>query len=178
METFKAIIEALQSLFRPHSRRWLGGVVACVGVIALLAPQAWFTALRLAPLTDSVRTWIAGAVLAGVVVLAIEVIVWVKHLITVRKRIRADFARLHHLPPGEQIMLGGYILENQRTQYFHVEDGVVAGLVDERILYISSTVGRARTGFAHNIQPWAWEYLSKHPNLVTIAAEPPERGRR
>ncbi len=55
------------------------------------------------------------------------------------------------------------------TLCFHIEDGVAGGLVAKHILYRSSSIGGRLTGFAHNIQPWAREYLTDNPHLLGAA---------
>lgn len=48
-------------------------------------------------------------------------------------------------------------------------DGVVKGFAHSGIIYQSSDVGSAILGgivVAFNIQPWAWHYLKKHPELL------------
>jgi hypothetical protein len=53
---------------------------------------------------------------------------------------------------------------------------VVLGLVQEKILYQSSTVGSWRRGFAFNIQPWAWDYLQKHLDLILVDVPKDDQG--
>lgn len=78
---------------------------------------------------------------------------------------------LQRLSAEEKAYLRGYILDNTKTQYFEVTDGVVQGLVAAKILYRSASItGRYSKSYipmiAYNIQPWAWEYLNKHPELL------------
>ncbi|MBI3319988.1 MAG: superinfection exclusion B family protein [Candidatus Omnitrophica bacterium] len=60
-----------------------------------------------------------------------------------------------------------YVEGKTRTQYFQIEDGVIQGLVAVDVLYRSAQVGHLLSGFAYNIQPWAWEYLNRHPDLLS-----------
>ena len=131
-----------------------------------------FVVLRLAPLSDSHRTIIAGAALLGLVGIVADVGAFIRLKWLSRKLGNLREARLHDLTPAEKQILCGYILANQRTQYFHMEDGVPMGLVSEKILFVSTTMGSVLHGFAFNIQPWAWEYLSKNPDLITTADVP------
>lgn len=87
------------------------------------------------------------------------------------KRIKTSTKRLHNLTVEERDVLRGYIGGNTRTQYFHLESGVVSGLELEHILFKSSNVGSLDSGWAYNIQPWAWEYLTKHRELLFTREE-------
>lgn len=72
------------------------------------------------------------------------------------------------LTPAEKRALQPYILKNQNSYAFDIADGVSGGLVAKNILYRSSNVGYFRS-FAHNLQPWAREHLTKHPELLEIS---------
>ena len=77
--------------------------------------------------------------------------------------------RLQSLTDEEIHILSAYIMRKTRTQYLSIQSGVVKGLVHDNIIYRSSNVGSLEYGamaFAHNIQPWAWEYLNDHPEIV------------
>jgi hypothetical protein len=45
------------------------------------------------------------------------------------------------------------------------QNGTVNALQKERIIIRGSSLGSI-TGFDYIIQPWAWEYLNKHPELL------------
>jgi len=42
---------------------------------------------------------------------------------------------------------------------------VVNGLEIEKIVFKSSNIGQLDE-WAYNIQPWAWDYLNNHPELL------------
>jgi hypothetical protein len=73
--------------------------------------------------------------------------------------------RLHSLSKSEKNVLRGYITKNTKSLVLSYMDGVANGLELTRIIYRSSTLG-SDSGFAYNIQPWAWEYLKKNPDLL------------
>lgn len=81
---------------------------------------------------------------------------------------------LHTLTPDEKAYLGPYVLEDENTQYFQLEDGVVGGLAAKNILYQASGVARLLSGLAYNMQPWAKEYLAQNPHLLEGANPDPE----
>jgi hypothetical protein len=92
---------------------------------------------------------------------------WTKDAITSRRRIKYRQKRLHRLTPAERAILRKYIIKDTRSQDLSLQDGVAQGLVLERIIYRPlPSIGDVRRGFPHNIQPWAWDYLKKHPELL------------
>lgn len=71
-----------------------------------------------------------------------------------------------NLTPQEKKIMNIYISKETRTQNMHLEYGAKNDLVRHHIIYRSSDVGRQNTGFSFDIQPWAWEYLKKHEELL------------
>ena len=75
--------------------------------------------------------------------------------------------RLHDLTGKEKKILRAYIENETRSLQLPITSGVVNGLVSENIIYRSSSVGEGvGMKFAHNIQPWAREYLKENPELL------------
>lgn len=81
---------------------------------------------------------------------------------------------LHELTPDEKAYLIPYVVDEQNTQYFLIEDGVAGGLQAKGIIYRSSNVGSMLEGWAFNIQPWARTYLKEHPDLLSGANPSPQ----
>lgn len=82
---------------------------------------------------------------------------------------RARKKRLKFLTAEEVQILRQYIEGETRTLYLSIQSGVVKGLVHDQVIYRSSSVSSPEYGvaaFAHNIQPWAWEYLNEHRDLL------------
>ena len=73
--------------------------------------------------------------------------------------------RLKALTPEEKRILGHYIHNQTRSQNLRIQDGTVNALQRERIIIRGSSLGSLH-GFDFVIQPWAWEYLNKHPDLL------------
>jgi len=82
-----------------------------------------------------------------------------------RKREENEIEVLKQLTPVECTYLANYIFKETQTAYFAPSDGVVGGLESKGVLYRSSNLGRVHK-FAYNIQPWAYEQLSKNPQLL------------
>lgn len=73
--------------------------------------------------------------------------------------------RLKSLTPTEKQILGYYIQNQTRSQNLPIQNGTVNALQKERIIIRGSSLGSIH-GFDYIIQPWAWEYLNKHPELL------------
>jgi hypothetical protein len=84
---------------------------------------------------------------------------------------------LHNLTPDEKAYLAPYVLRDENTQYFLIEDGIAGGLEAKGIIYQASIVGNMLDGFAYNIQPWAREYLKENSHLL-LGASPSPRSPR
>lgn len=79
---------------------------------------------------------------------------------------RSGKKRLHRLTVEEKQILRAYIEGQTRSLHLNVTSGVVNGLEQETIIYRSSNLGHLMSGFAYNIQPWAWDYLNEHRDLL------------
>jgi hypothetical protein len=67
----------------------------------------------------------------------------------------------------EKEVLARYISEDTTTIAFEMRDGIVNGLISKGILYRSSSSSNPMSyDFDTNIQPWAWEYLKSHPDVL------------
>ena len=47
-----------------------------------------------------------------------------------------------------------------------VDDGAVRGLVADRIIYRSASMGNILEGFAHNITDAAWDHIHANPDIL------------
>ena len=73
--------------------------------------------------------------------------------------------RLQSLTPTEKQILRYYIQNQNRSQNLPIQDGTVNALQKEKIIIRGSSLGSLH-GFDYIIQPWAWEFLNKHPELL------------
>ncbi|MFT6904811.1 MAG: hypothetical protein ACJAS1_001465 [Oleiphilaceae bacterium] len=80
--------------------------------------------------------------------------------------VKAKQAELAKLTPDEKAYLAPYVLGQETTQYFLMEDGIKGSLETKGILYRASNMGDMVTGWAYNIQPWAKEYLENNEHLL------------
>jgi hypothetical protein len=79
--------------------------------------------------------------------------------------IRVGRKRLQNLNPTEKQILSYYIKNQTRSQNLRIQDGTVNALQKEKIIIRGSSLGSMH-GFDYIMQPWAWEYLNEHPELV------------
>lgn len=83
-----------------------------------------------------------------------------------RNRIKYTKKRLHNLTEGERKILRYFLLNNSHSQQILLDDGDAKELEVYKIISRSSSIGSLTYGFTFNIQPWAWDYLHKHPELI------------
>lgn len=147
--------------------------IAAAAAVLLFSPLPVLSALGLAQFVAYFRMWIGFALLiCGAVLVArglASVIALVKTRSQRSRMMKRKQARLHKLTPDEATVLAGYLGDETRTQYFQLTNGVVQGLLAEGIVFRVSTEGSWLRGFAYNIQPWAMDYLTAHPELVAHA---------
>lgn len=79
--------------------------------------------------------------------------------------IRIGKKRLQQLTPTEKEILKYYIHNQTRSQSLPIQNGTVNALQKEKIIIRGSSLGSLH-GFDYIIQPWAWEYLNKKPELL------------
>ena len=87
-----------------------------------------------------------------------------------RRNMKEMQKMLHALTPEEQDCLKPYISERKNTLYIAIQDGVMGGLLAKKITYPSSNVFDPHRR-PYNLNPWAREYLEKHPELLNSAVK-------
>ena len=115
---------------------------------------------------DTTWLWIIAisALLFWTLVLAIAE--WLLEYVETVKNHRYREQILHDLSPEEKGLLGRYIYGDTKTQYFAMSDGVANGLANQTVLYIAAKTSINMDVIAFNIQPWAWDYLRSHRELL------------
>jgi len=151
------------------SPKYLTPVVFVSGFL-LFAKREILGVFGLADFSAKYRPYIGGVfLLATALVLShwlISLYGWFANRRLWSGRIKRSSKRLHNLTHEEREILREYVGRNTRTQYLHLENGVASGLELEHIIFRSSNVGNLMDGWAYNIQPWAWDYLNEHPELL------------
>ena len=82
-------------------------------------------------------------------------------------KLKAWQKNLHSLTDEEKYILQHFINNRTQTQYLPMDNGVVNGLEIKKVIFKASNIGNLDE-WAYNIQPWAWEYLNNHPELLTL----------
>lgn len=160
----------------------LGVVIAAS--VGVFGSDGLMASLGLAELRTQYRPYLGGTLVLASSVLIAQGLAAIGRLVPSylekrRKKRRAAEAlaqmqdALHSLTPDEKAYLLPFAIEEQNTLYFQIEDGVAGGLVAKHILFRSSNIGHMRSGFAHNIQPWAREYLVGNRHLLEGANPSP-----
>src|SRR5215208_2363448 len=155
------------------SPRYLLPLASFMGFV-VLAPLAWLDVFALTDFVERYRPYfgfvfllLAALLLGGVLTAGYD---WLK-----RRQAKAQFEKqlrenLQHLSEPEKEVLRGYIGKGTKARYFDMKDGVVRGLLKVGILYSPSNLGHMDR-WAYNIQPWAWDYLHDHPELLRNVGE-------
>jgi len=87
-----------------------------------------------------------------------------------RRMQKARERSLHELTAEEK----GYLAEflgGRNTIYCVPSDGVAGGLVAKGVIYSPTHVYAVLQGVPFNIQPWARQYLEKHPEVLNGAKQ-------
>ena len=141
-------------------------MVAVILALILFLPDYAASSLSIAAFRDTYRTYLGPAFLVAVGLLLTKLVMafwgWWREC----KRLKAMHKLLHNLTPEEKGYLKPFIVDRANSIYVGLDDGVAGGLTAKKILYQSCTIGSDSEGFAHNLQTWAFEYLSKHPELL------------
>lgn len=148
---------------------WL--FVLLIALPSLLLPQAAVELLGVDGLREQFRPWLGVASLVATAALILEggsaTLAWW------RKRKAGERLRmeLRDLSATEKAALKPYLEERTKTQYFVLADGVANGLEARKILFRAASMGDMISGFAFNLQPWVWDELNKHPELLDLTPE-------
>ena len=169
MDWVKPLLEAIKL------KIWIVCALAIVAAFLLFGPVSWIKRVGVKGFRDAYLHWIGLAFLLSVCIS----IVWVFSADGwIGKRVRWRTGRLrmqrylHTLSEEEQVVLRGYIFDQTKTCILGYNDGVVRGLEASHVITRASplvTYDRRTSGHMsspYNIQPWAWEYLNAHPELL------------
>lgn len=139
--------------------------------LLLFPPDNFLKVLGLDSLVNANRPYIGGLFVLTLCLLMTSALValagfakpWVVQALWIRQHSK----RLQCLTPEEKEILAHYIQNQTRSQALDYKSGTVNALVREKIIVLGSSVGHpGGFYFDHVIQPWAWEYLNEHPNLL------------
>lgn len=153
----------------------LGGTAIASGIV-LFAPASLLQILGLGAVVANIRPYLGGAFILSLSVLICMGAKGVWEVLlkpSLHETLAIHFHRreLHSLTEDEKDCLRPYIEQQTRSQCFSMHDGVAMGLQQRKIIVRISSIGLPGSNFSFpfQIQPWAWEYLNKHPELVARA---------
>jgi hypothetical protein len=163
MEWLSKIIKELVSSDVRHVFVIAIFVVAC-GLVLL--PQSVAEILGVDSLRTAQRQWIGLAVLAPPSLYVAELAIWGFKQLKAKWGLHQNQAMLHKLTSEECSVLRPYIENQTQTAVFSSPKGVIYGLVKKNILYPAFDHAGGYN-YYYNMNPWAYEYLSKHPELLS-----------
>ena len=136
--------------------------VASLAVVIL--PPSWSSWLGVLELVNVIRSYCFMVALLMSVLLVINIAELItKHFYTNRNYM----AVLRNLSTDEKLLLREYIEQDTKTQSFPMSHGVASGLRLQGVLFQASNLSHAGSlTFPFNMQPWAWNLLKKHPELL------------
>ncbi|MGG3159779.1 superinfection exclusion B family protein [Priestia megaterium] len=164
-------------------------VLALLAGILLFAPHSFLIKLGVDAFLEKYRTYIGITFLLFLMLFLVSFIqilyTFFKGKNEERTSRKFQQQRLRELTVQEKKILGYYIINQTRTQLLAMNNGNVNELARLGIIYRSSNMSQGMEYFSYNIQPWAWEFLNKHPHLVerddveeeTPSLQHPFRGR-
>jgi hypothetical protein len=160
--------EGLDKLLK-LSPRYLAGICFTASMI-LFAPVKLTDKLGVSEFADDYRFWIGVVFLLSSGLLIAAVVSRPANLISILVRDKLWRSKiqgyLKTLTEEEKQILRFYFLEETKTNYLRVSNGVAQGLVAHGIICQVATLGSAIDGHAFNITDAAWDYLHEHRNLL------------
>lgn len=142
--------------------------IACAAL--LFAPESTLRRLGIDGMVATYRGWI-GLAFVAIVSLTLAAIFGsigdaVRRAARRRKGRKAMLDRLVTLTEPEKEILRYYFAKGTRSNRLRVDDGTVKGLVNSGIIYRSTSIGKMRTGFDHNITEEALIEITNNPSLL------------
>jgi len=145
------------------------GAILVASIILLFSPESFLEEIGVSEFVVSYRSWIGAVFVITSALLFSHAGAYIVGIIKSRREEKRltnyGKKRLQDLTLPEKEILRGFIFNQTRSQTLSITDGNVKGLEHSKVIYRSSNLG-SYSGFAYNIQQWAWEYLNKHPELL------------
>lgn len=152
------------------SPRYLISIALVTGIL-LFAPDAFLNGFALVPFFAASKPFIALLFLFSVIAVLVQSIEsaaqYSVRILEVQKKTKARNDRLRDLTEDEKQVLRPFIQSRQRARYLERSDGVVLVLSNARIISQAGFLA-IRGGGQYQIEPWAWDYLNAHPELLDL----------
>lgn len=147
---------------------WLA--IALVATSLVVLPDVVTDTLGVTQFVDAFRMWIGFICILSYGLLLTHGLYASKDIIRKwwqqRRLLQLGRESLRTLSPPEKIMLADYVISQTKCMKQAYQDGIVQELQRANILYQASNLGNLMEGFAFNLQPWAWEELQSHPEIL------------
>ncbi|WP_054114300.1 super-infection exclusion protein B [Marinagarivorans algicola] len=145
-------------------------ILCIITSIILFSGDKLIAVLSLTEAKKSLQIWIGLVWLISVSTLVAEVgfplFKWITQKIKRHSNLKKYQQRLHALTIEEKELLSEYINRNTRTISINYSNGVVKELEFEMVIRMASNIAYYHDVLPYNIQPWAWDYLTKNPGLL------------
>jgi hypothetical protein len=145
-------------------------ILCVITSIMLFSGDDLLFKLGLVKAKESLQVWIGLVWLISVSTLLAETIFpsckWCYQKVKWHFNLRTYQQRLHDLTIEEKELLAEYIEKNTRTTSINYSNGVAKELESAKVIRRASNMSHYHDVFPYNIQPWAWEYLTKNPDLL------------
>lgn len=146
----------------------LGSLAVVLGTV-LFAPDPYAKGLGFEAFLDQFRPFVGVAFLLVSVLLLSRLGTFAYDAAVTKRAKKQELERLqerlHTLTAQEKEILRPYIEEKKRVHTFAINNGVVNVLMMHTVLGRAANMGDP--GFwPFHIQPWAWDYLTEHPELL------------
>lgn len=153
-----------------------GFLLALSFVLALLLflPAEIAETLAVSDFRDSYRKYLGPAFLLVVSFFITKALLFFNDFRRRKASKSRRLLQLHGLTAEEKGYLSQFILQGRNTIHVAMGDGVAGGLEAKGIIYRSSNVFNILEGPPFNLQPWARDYLSQHPDLLHGAVGAPQ----
>jgi hypothetical protein len=143
--------------------------ISLVSGFLLFANESILARFGYSEFVGNFRPWISVTFLITASLIVVDMLYqlvnWLKSGFANTRSLKKRLERFRNLTPEEKGVFLGYLLQNTRTLYFPLSDGVVTGLEAEGFVYKSSNVGHPGS-WSFNIQPWAWTMLKGHSKEI------------
>lgn len=149
-------------------------VLCLLSSIFLFSPESIIEKLGLTVIKVTIQPWLGVVWLLSVSVTLSEISYpiynWLKSAVQQRINLKKYQKQLHNLSSDEKDFLIHYLENETITKSARISDGVANSLVATNIIYRASTLATYYDNFQYNIQPWAYDYLKKHPECLSRGA--------
>lgn len=148
------------------NRRVAYALWGCTGLV--LVSTRLIGWLGLEPLVTAHRPWIGAVFLLTSVFFAIDIILFVHATVKDKRQQRTYLKLLREVAQDERLHLRKYVADERSTVVFEMSEPGIGSLEAKRIIFRSSQISVGGTAWPYTIQPWAYNYLLAHPEIVGL----------